>query len=284
MTDRPASKTPPDPEWQPPAPAGLLPVPAPFTPLDSDLRGLPFMPLDTVRLLDSDLFALSTGDEFKCAVALWCKAWQQVPAGSLPDHERVLAHLSGAGAGWPAVRAMALHGWVMCADGRLYHPVLAEKANHAWKARQAQRARANRRWHPQEHPDAARTHGVPGSADTAVYARESTRESTAEGTRGSAEQANPGLRGARLSPVWQPDAALQAFACTLGLNPQGVAERFRDYWLAVPGARGRKADWGATWRNWCRRECAGGSARAVRPAHPLEEQAMRLLRRGAGAG
>jgi hypothetical protein len=63
-----------------------------------------------------------------------------------------------------------------------------------------------------------------------------------------------------------------------------VAERFRDYWLAVPGARGRKADWGATWRNWCRRECAGGSARAVRPAHPLEEQAMRLLRRGAGAG
>lgn len=280
MTDHPACKPPPDPAR--PSPACPLPAPAPLTPPDSDLRGLPFMPLDTVRLLDSDLFALSTGDEFKCAVALWCKAWQQVPAGSLPDHERVLAHLSGAGAGWPAMRAMALHGWVICTDGRLYHPVLAEKANHAWKARQAQRARANRRWHPQEPTDS--TSAVAASDGAAAYARESTRESTADSTRESPQPDTADLRGARLSPAWQPDATLQAFASTLGLDPQGVAERFRDYWLAVPGARGRKADWGATWRNWCRREQAGGGVRSARPSHPLEEQAMRLLRRGAGAG
>jgi hypothetical protein len=49
------------------------------------------MPMDVVRLLDSDLFALSTGDEFKAALALWCKAWLQVPAASLPDDDRVLA-------------------------------------------------------------------------------------------------------------------------------------------------------------------------------------------------
>lgn len=28
--------------------------------------------------------------------------------------------------------------------------------------------------------------------------------------------------------------------------------RFADYWRAVPGARGRKLDWPATWRNWLR--------------------------------
>lgn len=28
--------------------------------------------------------------------------------------------------------------------------------------------------------------------------------------------------------------------------------RFIDYWLSVPGARGRKLDWPATWRNWMR--------------------------------
>lgn len=105
------------------------PFPAPMTPPQSDLRGLPFMPLDTCRLLDSDLFALSTGDGFKCAVALWCKAWQQVPAGSLPHNDRVLAHLSGAGGRWPTLRTVALHGWVVCSDGRLYHPVIAQKAN-----------------------------------------------------------------------------------------------------------------------------------------------------------
>ena len=30
-------------------------------------------------------------------------------------------------------------------------------------------------------------------------------------------------------------------------------DRFRDYWTAQPGAKGRKTDWAATWRNWARR-------------------------------
>lgn len=118
----------------------------PMTPPECDLRGLPFMPLDVVRLADSDLFALSTGEEFKAAVALWCKSWLQVPAASLPNDDRILAHLSGAGSRWPKVKAMALRGWIECSDGRLYHPVVAEKARHAWKQREQQRARANRRW------------------------------------------------------------------------------------------------------------------------------------------
>lgn len=33
-----------------------------------------------------------------------------------------------------------------------------------------------------------------------------------------------------------------------------VWERFCDYWRAAPGSKGVKADWFATWRNWCRRE------------------------------
>jgi helix-turn-helix protein len=31
-------------------------------------------------------------------------------------------------------------------------------------------------------------------------------------------------------------------------------EAFCDYWHSVPGAKGRKRDWEATWRNWMRRE------------------------------
>jgi hypothetical protein len=27
---------------------------------------------------------------------------------------------------------------------------------------------------------------------------------------------------------------------------------FRDYWVAIPGSRGKKSDWDATWRNWIR--------------------------------
>jgi hypothetical protein len=29
---------------------------------------------------------------------------------------------------------------------------------------------------------------------------------------------------------------------------------FTDYWQGIPGAKGRKLDWQATWRNWMRRE------------------------------
>lgn len=110
-------------------------LPPPLTPADCDLRGFQFMPMDTIRLLDSDLFALSTGDEFKAALALWCKSWSQVPAGSLPSDDRILAHLSGASTSWRKLKDMALRNWIACSDGRLYHPVVAEKAIEAWERR-----------------------------------------------------------------------------------------------------------------------------------------------------
>lgn len=114
----------------------------PFTPPDLDLRDFPYMPLDVVRLVDSDLTAIATGDEFKAAVLLWCKSWHQVPAASLPDDDRMLAHLAGFGRDikeWKKVREIALRGFVKCDDGRLYHPVIAEKANDAADAKRKQR-------------------------------------------------------------------------------------------------------------------------------------------------
>jgi hypothetical protein len=102
---------------------------------------MPYMPVDIVRLFDSDIFALSTGDEFKAAFTLWGKAFLQVPAGSLPDDDRILAHLTGTGNRWAKLRPMALRGWIKCSDGRLYHPVVTEKALEAWEGRMAMRSR-----------------------------------------------------------------------------------------------------------------------------------------------
>ena len=116
----------------------------PLTPPDCDLRDFLYMPLDVARMLDSDLFALTNGDEFKAAIALWCKAWVQVPAASLPNDDRVLAHLSGAGSKWKKVKEMALRGFILCDDGRLYHPVVAEKAMEAWGKRVSYRERSRK--------------------------------------------------------------------------------------------------------------------------------------------
>lgn len=46
------------------------------------------------------------------------------------------------------------------------------------------------------------------------------------------------------------------------LDPQFVATKFRDYWAGVPGARGRKLDWPATWRNFVRDEYVRKGQRA----------------------
>lgn len=116
-------------------------LPNPLTPADCDLRDFQYMPLDVQRLCDSDLAALESPEACWAALLLWCKAWHQVPAGSLPDDDRVLAKFTGyqrAPDAWQAIREGALRGWVACADGRLYHPVVAEKANEAWFAKHRQ--------------------------------------------------------------------------------------------------------------------------------------------------
>lgn len=120
-------------------------LPAPLVPAEVDLRDFAFMPLDVLRLRDSDLACVEDAEVFRCAVLSWCVSWHQVPAASLPDDDVLLARLLGFGRdvkGWKKVRtAGGLRGWVMCSDGRLYHEVVAEKARDAWDGKLAQRWR-----------------------------------------------------------------------------------------------------------------------------------------------
>lgn len=113
-------------------------LPSPLTPADCDLQDFKFMPLDVARLRDSDMAAYESPEACWAAVLLWSTAWHQVPAASLPDDDRFLAKAAGYGRvvkEWANVREGALHGWIKCADGRLYHPVVAEKALESWRAK-----------------------------------------------------------------------------------------------------------------------------------------------------
>lgn len=116
-------------------------LPDPLTPADCDLRSFEFMQVDIRRLLTSETWLLANGDESKAAMTLWLESWHQVPAGSLPDNDRMLAVLSQAGGTWRKVKTAALRGWIKCSDGRLYHPVVCEKAAEAWEKKQAQQNR-----------------------------------------------------------------------------------------------------------------------------------------------
>jgi len=63
-------------------------------------------------------------------------------------------------------------------------------------------------------------------------------------------------RGTKLPEGWEPSEAMTAWARNErpDLILSDTLARFRDYWRAQPGAKGRKADWPATWRNWVRNE------------------------------
>lgn len=66
-------------------------------------------------------------------------------------------------------------------------------------------------------------------------------------------------RGSRLPADWTLPDEWRAWCRTERpeLDIDEVAATFRDHWLGQPGAKGRKSDWLATWRNWVRRERRG---------------------------
>ena len=65
-------------------------------------------------------------------------------------------------------------------------------------------------------------------------------------------------RGARLPADWKPNAELVAWskAERPDLELRKVFEEFKDYWSSLPGSKGVKLDWDATWRNWVRKQTA----------------------------
>jgi hypothetical protein len=62
----------------------------------------------------------------------------------------------------------------------------------------------------------------------------------------------PRNRGSRLSPDWKPSPEDRKFALQADFSESQIddeATSFVDYWIAIPGSRGCKMDWPATWRN-----------------------------------
>lgn len=62
-------------------------------------------------------------------------------------------------------------------------------------------------------------------------------------------------RASRMRLVWMPDDWKEfCLQQRPDLDPKEVFEQFRDYWVSVPGSKGTKLNWFATWRNWVRNQ------------------------------
>lgn len=103
-----------------------------LTPPGCNLTDFPYMPIEIQRLMKSDTWIFGNAAERSAAMCLWLESWHQIPAASIPNSDKHLAYLSKAGEEWQKVKDHVLKGWVDGGDGRLYHPVVAEKALEAW--------------------------------------------------------------------------------------------------------------------------------------------------------
>ena len=145
-------------------------LPEPLVPSYVDLAGYGYMPLYGHRLLGSEFNSLCSDAEWRAGVTLWWVAWNQRPAASLPDSDPALARMAEFGKdvrAWRRVRDHALHGFVKCSDGRLYHRVLAALAIEAWERRVRDRDRKER-WRlsrnaDRDVPATGTEHGLNGS-------------------------------------------------------------------------------------------------------------------------
>ncbi len=121
----------------------------PLTPADCDLTGYDWFPLQHKRLKQSEWWLTASDLARSRNVDLWAEAYEQVPAASLPNSDVVLARFAGYGRdveAFRAVKAEIMAAWVLCSDGRFYHPVLAEVAREAWERRkESEQGKAQRK-------------------------------------------------------------------------------------------------------------------------------------------
>lgn len=124
---------------------------------------------------------------------------------------------------------------------------------------------AGKRWHPEKDANAMRTHSE-GNAKAmleqdakAMLPITNSQEPIAKNQERAERQQRS--QGSRLPPGWFPSESLKAWAEKErnDLEVNSVIASFRDYWIAVPGSKGLKLDWDATFRNWVRKERQGAT-------------------------
>lgn len=129
--------------------------PDPLVPAEVDLRGYEFMPLYGDRLFASTTWISASPEAKIAALRLWWHAYaKEIPAGSLPDDDKLLADYAGYGVGvkaWQRIRPQAMRGFVLCNDGRWYHPFVAERVMEGWSERLRNREK-QRKWRESNRP------------------------------------------------------------------------------------------------------------------------------------
>lgn len=114
--------------------------PAPYT-AETRAKGWRFE-LDLEQIAQSDTWALASPDLRPWLLMLWSISWQQVPCGSLPNDDDIIAARIGMKpAAFKKARAVLLRGWQEHEDGRLYHPTVTRRVLAMLEVKQKEKDR-----------------------------------------------------------------------------------------------------------------------------------------------
>lgn len=199
-------------------------LPAPLVSAEVDLRGFEFMPLFGDRLFKSETWISASADAKVAALRLWWHSYgHEVPAGSLPDNDGLLSEYAGYGVMvkvWKKLKSQAMRGYVLCSDGRWYHPLVAELAIDGWKerVRNREKQRAWRERNQQKHRNVTVTDTVT-KPDTKPLCHAGEGQGQGEVNQNTSETIVSGGK-----PPMKPDEIIFGYGVPL-LTNAGTAEK-----------------------------------------------------------
>lgn len=204
---------------------------------------LPMMPLWVPDII-ADTQELD-GREFGAYMLILMSLWQR--GGKLPSDPQKLKRVARVSRGWDAV-------W----DGISHY--FDDDGQHISNARLTEEltiARAKSTANAKNGARGGRAKALKDKQLELANAKKSPQhpEPESEDKKEEAKASPQKNRGTRLSKDWVLPDAWGQWALSKQYPEQAIrteAEKFRDYWVSVPGQKGVKLDWLATWRNWMR--------------------------------
>ncbi len=260
-------------------------LPEPLVPADVDCTDLDGFMLNVERLMASELVALASHEAVAAAMFLWCRAWKQRPAASLPNDDRVLAAFARLPlARFKKLRDDVMRGFVLCSDGRFYHRTLSDEATRAYERKQAFKRRREtdaerlRDWRSKQKGNDEGN--ASGNEDETRFVAEgqgrdrdgTVHTSTPNGVSVLGASAPPAKRKAQLPTDFDltPERRAALLAANPTANPPNEFDQFCDHHRSRGNAM---LDWDAAWRTWCRnsKNFSRGPANGKPSGSPLDQ-------------
>jgi uncharacterized protein YdaU (DUF1376 family) len=209
-------------------------------------------------LLDSDVDSMPREAE-GLLLRMWCIAHIE---GSCPADPEELARKTRCSLQYVLQCKRHCESLFELREGRLYSRRMEEEKRRSEQARE----NASKRYEQSKQSTSANgnANGIAnGSANgsairTAQSQSQSQRQRQRHGKASDAiasvsSRVAPINRGTRLPTTFSLTEEHRRFASEIGVDADREFAKFQDYFLSLPGQKGTKADWDATFRNWLRR-------------------------------